>query len=209
MFGIMELMKGFDFIVVVIGFFGIGEILLIMEEGLFFKGVRVWINSCVVWEMWKILLCYWCIFVWGCFIGFWMGFKLGGAMFVFFMSYAFVKCFSKYPEWFGKGEIEGVVVSEMVVHVVGGASLLFMIMFGIFGSSTAVVMLGGFIINVEDARVSIVVGADAFGFIFVEGTLCYICLEVVVVIIVELFVFVMFVGVFWDYFFGYVKVVVE
>ena len=37
-FGITELMKGFDFIVAVIGLFGIGEILLTMEEGLSFRG---------------------------------------------------------------------------------------------------------------------------------------------------------------------------
>jgi len=52
-FGITELMKGFDFIVAVIGLFGIGEILLTMEEGLSFKGVRARINPRVVWETWK------------------------------------------------------------------------------------------------------------------------------------------------------------
>src|SRR2546430_11661704 len=39
-FGFVDLMKGFDFIVAVIGLFGIGEILLSVEEGLSFKGVR-------------------------------------------------------------------------------------------------------------------------------------------------------------------------
>src|SRR5205085_2124292 len=37
-FGFTELMKGFDFIVAVIGLFGIGEILLSVEEGLSFQG---------------------------------------------------------------------------------------------------------------------------------------------------------------------------
>ena len=37
-FGSTELLRGFDFLVVVIGLFGIGEILLTMEEGLAFKG---------------------------------------------------------------------------------------------------------------------------------------------------------------------------
>src|SRR5262252_6368961 len=36
-FGFTGLMKGFDFIVAVIGLFGIGEILLSVEEGLTFK----------------------------------------------------------------------------------------------------------------------------------------------------------------------------
>src|SRR3546814_936217 len=38
-FGTTELMRGFDFLVAVIGLFGIGEILLSMEEGLSFKEI--------------------------------------------------------------------------------------------------------------------------------------------------------------------------
>src|SRR6201993_3622157 len=38
-FGVTELMQGFDFIIAVIGLFGIGEIMLSVEEGLSFKGV--------------------------------------------------------------------------------------------------------------------------------------------------------------------------
>ena len=37
-FGQPELMRGFDFLIAVIGLFGIGEILLSMEEGLKFSG---------------------------------------------------------------------------------------------------------------------------------------------------------------------------
>src|SRR5678809_1239547 len=37
-FGLSELMRGFDFLIAVIGLFGIGEILLSMEEGLAFSG---------------------------------------------------------------------------------------------------------------------------------------------------------------------------
>ncbi|MBL8514258.1 MAG: tripartite tricarboxylate transporter permease, partial [Betaproteobacteria bacterium] len=37
-FGFTEMLKGFDFLIAVIGLFGIGEILLTIEEGLFFKG---------------------------------------------------------------------------------------------------------------------------------------------------------------------------
>jgi putative tricarboxylic transport membrane protein len=54
-FGIVDLMKGFDFIVAVIGLFGIGEILLSMEEGLAFKGASAHINPRVVWETWQVL----------------------------------------------------------------------------------------------------------------------------------------------------------
>ena len=44
-FGFTELLTGFDFLIAVIGLFGIGEILLTMEEGLAFKGRTATINS--------------------------------------------------------------------------------------------------------------------------------------------------------------------
>src|SRR5229473_3107358 len=145
-FGITELMQGFDFIVAVIGLFGIGEILLTVEEGLSFRGVRTGMNLRVVLDTWKILPRYWRTFLRSAFIGFWMGFKPGGATPASFMSYSFAKRFSKNPERFGKGEIEGVVAPETAAHAAGGASLLPMITLGIPGSPTAAVMLGGLII---------------------------------------------------------------
>ena len=145
-FGVTELMKGFDFIVAVIGLFGIGEILLTMEEGLSFKGASARINPRVVWETWKTLPRYWRTFVRGSMIGFWMGFKPGGATPASFMSYAFAKRFSRHPEHFGKGEIEGVVAPETAAHAAGVAAILPMITLGIPGSPTAAVMLGGLII---------------------------------------------------------------
>jgi putative tricarboxylic transport membrane protein len=145
-FGFTELMKGFDFIIAVIGLFGIGEILLTMEEGLAFRGAKVRINPKVVWQTWKTLPQYARTFVRSAFIGFWMGFKPGGATPASFMSYAFAKRFSKHPERFGKGEIEGVVAPETAAHAAGGAALLPMITLGIPGSPTAAVMLGGLII---------------------------------------------------------------
>jgi TctA family transporter len=43
-FGQTELLTGFDFLIAVIGLFGIGEILLTIEEGLSFKGGAAGIN---------------------------------------------------------------------------------------------------------------------------------------------------------------------
>ena len=145
-FGFTDLMKGFDFIVAVIGLFGIGEILLSVEEGLSFKGTRTGMNLRVVLDTWKVLPRYYRTFVRGSFIGFWMGFKPGGATPASFMSYAFAKRFSKHPERFGKGEIEGVIAPETAAHAAGVAAMLPMLTLGIPGSPTAAVMLGGLII---------------------------------------------------------------
>src|SRR5262249_46033784 len=111
-----------------------------------FRGTAAKINPRVVWETWKILPRYYRTFVRGAFIGFWMGFKPGGATPASFMSYAFAKRFSRHPERFGKGEIEAVGAPEPAAHAAGGASLLPMITLGIPGSPTAAVMLGGLII---------------------------------------------------------------
>ena len=145
-FGFTDLMKGFDFIIAVIGLFGIGEILLSVEEGLKFQGARTGMNLKVVLDTWRELPRYWRTFLRGSVIGFWMGFKPGGATPASFMSYSFAKRFSRHPERFGKGELEGVVAPETAAHAAGVAAILPMITLGIPGSPTAAVMLGGLII---------------------------------------------------------------
>ena len=145
-FGFIDLMKGFDFIVAVIGLFGIGEILLSVEEGLQFQGAQTGMNPRVVLETWRRLPRYARTFVRGSIIGFWMGFKPGGATPASFMSYAFAKRFSRNPDRFGKGELEGVVAPETAAHAAGVAAMLPMLTLGIPGSPTAAVMLGGLII---------------------------------------------------------------
>src|ERR1043165_143166 len=54
-FGFTQILQGFDFLIAVIGLFGIGEILLTLEEGLEFKGVKAKLDSRVVLETWREL----------------------------------------------------------------------------------------------------------------------------------------------------------
>ena len=145
-FGWSELLRGIDFLVVVIGLFGVGEILLSMEEGLKFEGVDDRINPRVVWQTWKKLPKYWVTLLFGCVIGAWMGFKTGGATAASFMSYGLAKRFSKNGANFGKGELEGVLAPETAAHGAGCAALLPMMALGIPGSATAAVLLGGLMI---------------------------------------------------------------
>ncbi len=65
------------------------------------------------------------------------------------------------------------------------------------------------ITNIEDARLSVEAGADALGFIFVEGTPRFITPEAAARIIAGLPPFVTPVGVFWDHAPGHVKAVAE
>jgi phosphoribosylanthranilate isomerase len=65
------------------------------------------------------------------------------------------------------------------------------------------------ITNVEDAQASVEAGADALGFIFVEGTPRFITPAAAARIIATLPPFVTAVGVFWDHPRGHVKAVAE
>jgi phosphoribosylanthranilate isomerase len=65
------------------------------------------------------------------------------------------------------------------------------------------------ITNAEDARLAVDAGADALGFIFVEGTPRFVTPEVVAPIVRALPPFVTPVGVFWDHPAGHVKAVAE
>ncbi len=145
-FGSVELLRGFDFLIAVIGLFGIGEILLTMEEGLAFKGKSAKINAKVVWETWKSLPRYWVTAIRGSIVGCWMGITPGGATPASFMSYGLAKRFSKNRQNFGNGEMEGVVAPETAAHAAGTSALLPMLTLGIPGSPTAAVLLGGLLI---------------------------------------------------------------
>jgi putative tricarboxylic transport membrane protein len=145
-FGTIELLRGFDFLIAVIGLFGIGEILVTMEEGLSFRGKSARINMRVVLETWKRLPRFWVTYIRSAAVGCWLGITPGGATPASFMSYGLARRFSKNPEKFGKGEIEGVVAPETAAHAAGTSALLPMLTLGIPGSPTAAVMLGGLLI---------------------------------------------------------------
>lgn len=145
-FGSVELMRGFDFLIAVIGLFGVGEILLTMEEGLAFKGKSAKIDLKVVLRTWAQLPKYWVTALRGSIVGCWMGITPGGATPASFMSYGLAKRFSRNRERFGTGEMEGVVAPETAAHAAGTSALLPMLTLGIPGSPTAAVLLGGLLI---------------------------------------------------------------
>ena len=145
-FGWSELLRGIDFLIVVIGLFGVGEILVSMEEGLAFEGKSAKINAKVVLETWKKLPRYWLTLIRSSAIGCWMGITPGGATAASFMGYGIAKRFSKDGKKFGTGMLEGVIAPETAAHASGTSALLPMLALGIPGSATAAVLLGGLMI---------------------------------------------------------------
>jgi putative tricarboxylic transport membrane protein len=139
-------LNGFDFLVAVIGLFGIGEILLTLEEGLAFKGASAKLNLRVVLETWKELPRYWLTSIRSSAVGCFMGIVPGGATPASFMSYGVARRFSKDGDKFGTGMVEGVVAPETAAHAAGTSALLPMITLGVPGSPTAAVLLGGLLI---------------------------------------------------------------
>jgi putative tricarboxylic transport membrane protein len=145
-FGTVELMRGFDFLIAVIGLFGIGEILATLEEGLAFRGKSTKISIRTMIDTWKQLPRYWVTYLRSSAVGCWLGITPGGATPASFMSYGLARRMSKNRENFGKGELEGVVAPETAAHAAGTSALLPMLTLGIPGSPTAAVMLGGLLI---------------------------------------------------------------
>ena len=145
-YGYTELLQGFDFLIAVIGLFGIGEILLTLEEGLAFKGANARIDMRVVRETWKELPRYWVTSIRSAAVGCFMGIVPGGATPASFMSYGLAKRMSKDNESFGRGQVEGVIAPETAAHAAGTSALLPMITLGVPGSPTAAVLLGGLLI---------------------------------------------------------------
>jgi len=145
-FGFTEMLQGFDFLIAVIGLFGIGEILITMEEGLAFKEAKGKIDPKIVLQTWAKLPQYWMTSLRSCLIGCWMGITPGGATPASFMSYGMARRISKHGDKFGEGQIEGVVAPETAAHAAGTSALLPMLTLGIPGSPTAAVLLGGLLI---------------------------------------------------------------
>jgi putative tricarboxylic transport membrane protein len=145
-FGSTHLLTGFDFLIAVIGLFGIGEILLTLEEGLAFKGAKAKINLKVVLETWRELPGYWLTSIRSSMVGCFMGIVPGGATPASFMSYGVARRFSRDGDKFGTGKVEGVVAPETAAHAAGTAALLPMLTLGVPGSPTAAVLLGGLLI---------------------------------------------------------------
>jgi len=145
-FGSAELLLGVNFLVAVIGLFGISEILLTMEEQLALKGNAARISMKVVWKVWKDLPKYWVTLLRSSVIGCWLGITPGGAIAASFMGYNLAKRFSRDPNSFGTGRIEGVFAPETAAHASGTSALLPMLALGIPGSGTAAILLGGLMV---------------------------------------------------------------
>ena len=101
-FGFSDLLRGINFLVAVIGLFGISEILLTMEERLALRGHAARDQPARAVKVWNELPRYWVTLLRSSAIGCWLGITPGGAIAASFMGYNLAKRFSKDPETFGR-----------------------------------------------------------------------------------------------------------
>jgi putative tricarboxylic transport membrane protein len=143
-FGIIEMMDGVDFLPVAIGLFGLGEVLVGAEQSGrrqvasahvrlrdVLPGPADWLRT-----RWSIVR--------GTVLGFAVGILPGaGPTVATFLAYTLEKKFSKHPEKFGKGAIEGVAAPESANNAAATGAMVPMLTLGIPGSATTAIMLGG------------------------------------------------------------------
>jgi putative tricarboxylic transport membrane protein len=142
-FGFTGLLGGVDFLVVAVGLFGIGEVLYNAEQIMKMEFVTEKIKIKEVWPNraeWRASAMP---ITRGTIIGFIIGVLPGaGSTIASFISYAVEKRFSKHPEQFGKGAIEGVAGPESANNSATGGAMVPLLTLGIPGSGTTAIMLG-------------------------------------------------------------------
>lgn len=147
-FGSIEMMRGFHFVPITIGLFGIGEVLSNAAER--YK-VRIEdVTRAAKLGLHDITAGATAVFKHGLLasgsavLGFFTGILPGaGATPASFMAYGFAQKISRHPERFGKGAVEGVVAPEAANNAAGTGAILPMLALGIPGSPTAAVMMAG------------------------------------------------------------------
>lgn len=144
-FGQMELLDGFGIVPVVMGVFGIGEIMLNAEsqsQSVFNTQMSTLIPTRKDLKDSALPIAR------GTGVGFLLGLIPGvGAIVPTFMSYALEKRVSKTPERFGTGMIEGVAGPETANNAYANAALIPLFTLGIPGSPTTAVMMGALMMN--------------------------------------------------------------
>jgi putative tricarboxylic transport membrane protein len=142
----LELLDGIGLVPIVMGLFGVAEILSNLERELKREVIKARIGglwpSVADWMAvrWPILR--------GTVLGFFLGILPGGgAVIASFASYALEKKVSGTPERFGKGAIEGVAGPEAANNAAAGGAFIPLMTLGIPPNVVMALLLGAFVIH--------------------------------------------------------------
>jgi putative tricarboxylic transport membrane protein len=142
----LELLDGIGLVPIVMGLFGVAEILANLEQELKREVIKARIGG-----LWPSMQDWaeskWAI-VRGTLLGFFLGILPGGgAVIASFASYAIEKKISKTPERFGQGAIEGVAAPEAANNAAAGGAFIPLMTLGIPPNVVMALLLGAFIIH--------------------------------------------------------------
>ncbi len=145
-FGFPYLLAGIGFVPVILGFFAVAEVFAQVEKRA--RGVteapKVNLDFPSFLEFWRLKIAV----VRSVIIGFFAGILPGiGAVLAAFMGYNEAVRWSKTPEKFGKGELEGVVSSETANNSATGAAMIPLLALGLPGGALTAMMIGVFQIH--------------------------------------------------------------
>lgn len=146
-FGITYLLAGIHFVPAILGFFAVSEVLVQTQNQVGTgggKAPKVSLEFPTFAEFWKLKVAVARSVV----IGFFAGVLPGiGATLAAFMGYSEAVRWSKHPERFGKGELEGVVSSETANNAATGAAMIPLLALGLPGGALTAIMVGVFQIH--------------------------------------------------------------
>lgn len=141
-FGSMDLFEGLDFSVVAVGLFGLTAMFTSLDANIEKQMAKFSLRSLLP-RLSDALKSRWELAS-GSLTGFIIGVLPGvGATAATMMSYAIAKRFSRHPEKFGTGIVEGVAAPEAANNSASYASMIPLFTLGIPGSATTAVMMGG------------------------------------------------------------------
>jgi len=145
-FGVAALMDGVGFVVVAMGVFGVGEIILNLEREAAVTVVTTKIGSLMpTREDWRRMIAP---ILRGTLLGSALGILPGGGpLLASFGSYSIEKKISKYSAEFGKGAIEGVAGPESANNAGAQTAFIPMLTLGIPSTPTMALMIGAMIIQ--------------------------------------------------------------
>jgi putative tricarboxylic transport membrane protein len=148
-FGSYYMLAGIHFIPLILGFFAVSEVFVQghkIAAGLHIPP-KVGVEFPTLHEFWRLKIAVLRSVVLGFFAGVMPGI---GATLAAFLSYNEAVRWSRHPERFGKGELEGVVASETANNAATGAAMIPLLALGLPGGALTAMMMGAFQIHGMD-----------------------------------------------------------
>ncbi len=145
-FGTPDLLGGIDFILVMVGLFAVSE--LLVQAAQKEPPLHVKSKARIEFPRWKLAKRLIPAQMIGNAVGTFEGIMPGaGGTVASFLAYNEARRWSRHKEEFGKGSPEGIAAPETANNTVTGTAIIPLLAFGIPGSNSTAILLGGFLIH--------------------------------------------------------------